>query len=154
MEMKKYIFKYFILFIFLLSYYTIPIINKRLKKEINISFINNFLVKSLYDDEASVSNTYITVKDFVIENNILYVFPLDNNVVLPIDVMICSVNNYETEVISIDKKYIISHFNREKNLYQFIDRNISLGTTLDYYIIKSDYINELVSKFIIYYEKI
>lgn len=153
-NLKKYIFKYFILLIFLLSYFTIPNLNKLLKKEINIPLINSFLAKSLYEDEKTVSNTYITVKDFIIEKDTLYVFPLDDNVVLPIDVMISSINNGETEVICIDKKYIISHFDRQKNLYQFVNRNIPLGKTLDFYIIKSEYINELASKFIIYYEKI
>lgn len=154
MNLKKYIFKYFILSILLLNYFFIPGINKILKKEINLSFVNNFLAKSIYEDETNVSNTYITVKDFIIENNILYVFPLDNNVILPIDVMISSINNDEIEVVSIDKKYIIGHFKRQKNLYQFVDKNIAIGTTKDFYIIKGDFIDEIAKKFIIYYEKI
>lgn len=154
MILKKCFFKYSILSIFLLSYFCIPSINKLFTKEINLYLTNSFFAKGLYDDEAVASNTYISVKDFIIEGDTLYVFPLDRRVVLPIDVMIVAVDNEEIEVIGVDKKYIIGHFNREKNLYQFVNRNTSIGNTDDFYVIKSDFIEEVASRLVINYEKV
>lgn len=153
--MKKII-KYISLVCFIFIYTFIPEINIFLSKEINYLYISCVVAESFYDDSVSVgTEEKILVSDYLVENNRLFVFPLDGKVILPIGVMITKINNKSIEVVAKDLKYKIFNLDSLKvKLYQYIPYNNSVGNTSSFYIIEGDNIDLLINNYEIYYEKV
>ena len=130
-------------------------VKKILNAEINTMAITNFLAENLYKDEANVASTDMTVRDFLVEGNCLYIFPLNHEVYLPIDVMIVSVGDSEMEVINSDTRFYIRHIGkRTKNLYQYVHSLNPLAYTDDFFIIESDDLSMIYLRLRIEYEKV
>lgn len=124
-----------------------------MSKEINYFKINYFLSKSLFN-EILVSNEPIEVMDYYIEGKYLYVFPVNDEIILPIDVIVNKVGK-EVELLNCDNILYVYNVNKmNKRLYQYVENGKVIGYTDDYYIIKSDNIENIVNKFIINYEAI
>ena len=151
---KKIIIKYSVLVVFILAYFFIMPINRFCNKEINLSLVNYVFGKSLYNDRAVV-NDYTEVIDYYIENDFLYIFPIEGEVKLPMDVSIAKISSEVIEVIDTDSRYYIYNIDkRKKALYQYVYSNEILGYTDDYYIIKSNNIDYIAKKLIINYEAV
>ena len=150
----KHIYKYSILVIILVLNFFISPINKILKTEINLTSITYIFGKSLYDD-ITVSNEYVEVIDYYIDNNLLYIFPINGEIKLPINVSIMKIDKEEIEVVDNNIRYYIYNIDKKnKSLYQYVHANDVLGYTSDYYIIKCENIDYIVGKLIINYESI
>ena len=150
----KLIYKYCILVLILILNFFISPINKILNKEINLTSITYIFGKSLYDD-ITVSNEYVEVIDYYIDNNLLYIFPINGEIKLPINVSIMKIDKEEIEVVDNNIRYYIYNIDKKnKSLYQYVHANDVLGYTSDYYIIKCENIDYIVGKLIINYESI
>lgn len=112
-------FKYLFLGIFLLLYYGLPFCKEVLDHEINYSAIASYVAKGLYEDSLTVSTTKLQVKDFVLEGDVLYIFPLNQEVKLPFGVMIASLKNDQMDVVDTQYRYTIGHY--EKNVSGFMN---------------------------------
>ncbi|MDE6655750.1 MAG: hypothetical protein K2J85_02030, partial [Anaeroplasmataceae bacterium] len=116
--MKKVLCKIILLVCLVASYLFFQPVKNFLDKEINTVAITKFLAENLYKDEENVASVPMVVRDFVIEEDRLYIFPLSGEVSLPIDVMIVAVEDGAVEVVNLDARYKISHIsNRSGNLY-------------------------------------
>lgn len=144
--------KWLLLSLVVLAYYFTPMYNI-LNKGINYLKYTSFFADSFYGD-IEVGNEEVMVRDFYINGNCLYIFPLNNEVILPIDVSISKINNDSIVVIDNQFNYEITHFESEVKLYAYIKSNDSLGYCEDYYVIYSDNINYIAKRLTIYYEKI
>lgn len=140
---------------FVAGYLLIDPIHSFLNKEINTVAITNFLAESLYKDEKNVSSEPMSVKDYILEDNRLYIFPLGNEVCLPIDMMIVSVEEGAVEVVNLDSRYRISHLTKRRgNLYQYIRSLNPFAYTDDFFIIEGNDLNAIAGRLAIYYEKV
>ena len=109
MKISKAIF----LLIFLFSYLFVPGINKILNHEINYLYISSIVANSFYEDIKTVStDEKLVVKDYLIEENRLYIFPMTNDVKLPIGVMISNKTLNSIEVVSLDDRFYIYNLDR------------------------------------------
>lgn len=150
----KLIYKYCILVLILILNFFISPINKILNKEINLTSITYIFGKSLYDD-ITVSNEYVEVIDYYIDNDLLYIFPINGEIKLPISVSIMKIDKEVIEVVDNNIRYYIYNIDKKnKSLYQYVHANDVLGYTSDYYIIKCENIDYIVGKLIINYESI
>ena len=150
----KLIYKYCILVLILILNFFISPINKILNKEINLTSITYIFGKSLYDD-ITVSNEYVEVIDYYIDNDLLYIFPINGEIKLPISVSIMKIDKEVIEVVDNNIRYYIYNIDKKnKSLYQYVHGNDVLGYTSDYYIIKCENIDYIVGKLIINYESI
>ena len=150
----KLIYKYCILVLILILNFFISPINKILNKEINLTSITYIFGKSLYDD-ITVSNEYVEVIDYYIDNDLLYIFPINGEIKLPISVSIMKIDKEVIEVVDNNIRYYIYNIDKKnKSLYQYVYANDVLGYTSDYYIIKCENIDYIVGKLIINYESI
>lgn len=150
----KHLYKYSILLLIIFLNFFISPINKILNKEINLTGITYIFGKSLYDD-ITVSNEYVEVMDYYIDNNLLYIFPINGEIKLPINVSIMKIDKEQIEVVDNNVRYYIYNIDKKsKSLYQYVHANVILGYTSDYYIIKSDNLDYIVSKLIINYESV
>ena len=150
----KHIYKYSILVIILVLNFFISPINKILNTEINLTSITYIFGKSLYDD-ITVSNEYVEVIDYYIDNDLLYIFPINGEIKLPISVSIMKIDKEVIEVVDNNIRYYIYNIDKKnKSLYQYVHANDVLGYTSDYYIIKCENIDYIVGKLIINYESI
>ncbi|MCM1196972.1 MAG: hypothetical protein NC310_07910, partial [Roseburia sp.] len=135
--MKKMLCKAILLAVLVTCYLCIEPVHKFLSKEINTVAITNFLAENLYKDEENVASVPMVVRDYVIEESRLYIFPLTTEVSLPIDVMIVTVSIDEIEVVNLDTRYKISHITkRTGNLYQYIHSLNSFASTDDFFIVE------------------
>lgn len=152
--MKKYR-KYFVLLILVGSYYCIEPIQQVLDYKINYAYVTSYLAKSLYEDTATVSAEKTMVKDYQIQGDVLYVFPLDGKVVLPFGVMIADISNTKMEVVNTADRYTISHF-RQKNvyLYSYVKEEYPLAYTDDFYIITGGNVRSVAAQLDIYYAQV
>ena len=150
----KLIYKYCILVLILILNFFISPINKILNKEINLTSITYIFGKSLYDD-ITVSNEYVEVIDYYIDNDLLYIFPINGEIKLPISVSIMKIDKEVIEVVDNNIRYYIYNIDKKnKSLYQYVHANDVLGYTSDCYIIKCENIDYIVGKLIINYESI
>ncbi len=141
--------------LFVASYLFIQPVQKFLDKEINTVAITNFLAENLYKDEENVASVPMVVKDYIVEENKLYIFPLNQEVSLPIDVMIVSVDDGIVEVVNLDARYKISHISkRTGNLYQYIHSLNSFGVTDDFFVVEGEDLTTISGRLSIYYEKV
>lgn len=137
------------------SYFFLEPVNMILSKNFNLLNVTRFFAESLYPEAGTVSQTPLVVKDYILIENTLYVFPLDDKVTLPIDVMVVGVDNFSLEVIDSDSRYVISNLkSRSKNLYQYVTSLNEIGTTADFYIVTGDNIDRISERLLIYYEKV
>ena len=115
MKISKAIF----LLIFLFSYLFVPGVNKILNHEINYLYISSIVANSFYEDIKTVStDEKLVVKDYLIEENRLYIFPMTNDVKLPIGVMISSKTLNSVEVVSLDDRFYI--YNLDEIIFLFL----------------------------------
>ncbi|MDE6660832.1 MAG: hypothetical protein K2J93_03285 [Anaeroplasmataceae bacterium] len=153
--MRKIIIKVVFLGLFVAGYLFLKPVQSILNKEINTVAITNFLAENLYKDEENVASVPMVVKDYVIEDNRLYIFPLTQEVSLPIDVMIVSVSDGEVEVVNLDTRFKISHLSkRTGNLYQYIHSINTIGMTDDFFVVEGDDLSVISGRLSIYYEKV
>ena len=153
--MKKILFKAVLLGIFVASYLFLKPVQNILNKEINTVAITNFLAENLYKDEENVASVPMVVKDYVVEGNRLYIFPLTQEVSLPIDVMIVSVSDGEVEVVNLDTRFKISHLSkRTSNLYQYVHSLNTIGMTDDFFVVEGEDLSIISGRLSIYYEKV
>ncbi|MDE7384921.1 MAG: hypothetical protein K2M84_04085 [Anaeroplasmataceae bacterium] len=153
--MKKILIKGIMLGLFVASYLFIQPVQKFLNKEINTVAITNFLAENLYKDEENVASVPMVVRDYIVEGNKLYVFPLSQEVSLPIDVMIVSVEEGAVEVVNLDTRFRISHISkRTGNLYQYVHSLNSFGLTEDFFVVEGEDLTTISGRLSIYYEKV
>ncbi|MDE5855920.1 MAG: hypothetical protein K2H06_02625 [Anaeroplasmataceae bacterium] len=153
--MKKILCKAVLLAVFVACYLFIEPVQSFLSKEINTVAITNFLAENLYKDEENVASVPMVVRDYIVEDNRLYIFPLNQEVSLPIDIMIVSVSADEVEVVNLDTRYKISHIaKRTGNLYQYIHSLNSFATTDDFFIVEGEDLTAISGRLSIYYEKV
>ncbi len=153
--MKKGIIKFVCIAVLLSGYFYLEPVKEILSKEINTIAVTNFLAKNLYRNEESVSSTPLYVKDYLMDGNRLYIFPLKNEITLPMDVMIVSVADGSMEVVNLDERYRISNVDQRKsNLYQYIHSKTVLGYTNDFFIVEGDNLDRIAGRLLIEYEKI
>lgn len=153
--LRKIIIKVVFLGLFVAGYLFLKPVQSILNKEINTVAITNFLAENLYKDEENVASVPMVVKDYVIEDNRLYIFPLTQEVSLPIDVMIVSVSDGEVEVVNLDTRFKISHLSkRTGNLYQYIHSINTIGMTDDFFVVEGDDLSVISGRLSIYYEKV
>ncbi len=152
MKISKAIF----LLIFLFSYLFVPGVNKILNHEINYLYISSIVANSFYEDIKTVStDEKLVVKDYLIEENRLYIFPMTNDVKLPIGVMISSKTLNSVEVVSLDDRFYIYNLEEINSyIYQYVDSFNSIGKTNDYVVIVGDDLSRIINKLEIYYEKV
>lgn len=154
-HLKKLLFKAILLCALVASYFFLEPVHNILDKEINTLAITSFLSQNLYKGESSVASEPMSVKDYVLKEERLYIFPLGNEVVLPIDVMVVSVEEGAIEVINSNTRYKISHINnRIGKLYQYIHSLNPLAYTDDFFVIEGDDLETLAGRINIYYEKV
>ena len=154
-HLKKLFIKGILLCAIVASYLYIEPVHEILDKELNTIAITRFLSENLYKDDSSVASEPMAVRDFLLEDNRLYIFPLGTEVVLPIDVMIVSVEENSMEVINSDSRYRISHFTkRTGNLYQYVHSHNPIAYTNDFFIIEGEDLQTVVGRIQIYYEKV
>lgn len=153
--MKKTILKGCLLAAFLCSYFFIPSVQTVLNQKINTVTVTNFLAKNLYKNEKTVSSIPLVVKDYILQDNRLYIFPLDEVVSLPIDVMIVEVEDTYIEVVNLDARYRISNiYKRAGNLYQYVNGLNELAYTKDFFVVEGDNLEVISERLTIYYEKV
>ena len=152
MKISKAIF----LLIFLFSYLFVPGVNKILNHEINYLYISSIVANSFYEDIKTVStDEKLVVKDYLIEENRLYIFPMTNDVKLPIGVMISNKTLNSVEVVSLDDRFYIYNLDEINSyIYQYIDSFNSIGKTNDYVVIVGDDLSRIINNLEIYYEKV
>lgn len=126
-----------------------------MSKEINTVAITNFLAENLYKDEENVASVPMVVQDFILQDGKLYIFPLNQEVSLPIDTMIVGVEDGAVEVVNLDTRYRISNLSkRTGNLYQYIHSLNSFGYTNDFFVVEGDDLEQISGRLSIYYEKV
>ena len=153
--MKKVIFRSCLLIVVVASYFFLNPVQQILNYEFNFIATTRFFASSLFDDTANVSATPLVVKDYMLIDERLYIFPLDDKVTLPIDVMVVGVDVGLIEVIDSDTRYTISNLtSRSKNLYQYVSSLNDLGTTADFYVVDGDNLNRISQRLLIYYERV
>jgi len=152
MKISKAIF----LLIFLFGYLFVPGINKILNHEINYLYISSIVANSFYEDIKTVStDEKLVVKDYLIEENRLYIFPMTNEVKLPIGVMISSKTLNSIEVVSLDDRFYIYNLDEINSyIYQYVDSFNIIGKTNDYVVIVGDDLSRIINNLEIYYEKV
>lgn len=153
--MKKF-YKGLGLIVFILTYMFIPSVADVCDYEINYLYISSVVAESFYEDVSSVStDEKLLVRDYVIEDDRLYIFPLSNDIKLPIGVMVASKSKDFLEVVSLNDRYYIYNIDETNiNLYQYVDNEISLGKTNSYYLIIGDNLGKIINQLEIYYEKV
>lgn len=153
--MKKELLKIFLLGIFVASYYFFSPVKDFLTREINMIHTTRFLARSLYEEDKDVAEVPFVVKDYILLEDRLYIFPLDDKVSLPIDVMISRVEKDWIEVVDYDKCYTIYNLkSRSKNLYQFVPSFQEFGLTADFFVIEGEDLSSIYERLFIYYEKV
>ncbi len=152
--MKK-IFKWLSLALIISCYLFIQPIQSIFNYEFNIIGLNQFLSESLFKKDESVAAIPLYVKDYILKEDCLYIFPLTNEVSLPVDVMVVKIEEGQMEVITLDERFIIRNLKEHsKNLYQYVYSLNSLGTTNDFFVVEGTAVEEIASRLVIYYEKI
>lgn len=153
--MKKFLCKMALLALFVLVYFFVEPITNILNAEINTVAITNFLAENLYKNDESVASVDLVVKDYVLDGECLYIFPLGQEVSLPIDMMIVEVFDGGVEVVNLDSRFRISHIkNRKKNLYQYVHGLNSFATTDDFFLVEGDNLSMISKRLQIHYEKV
>lgn len=148
-------FKYLFLGIFLLLYYGLPFCKEVLDHEINYSAIASYVAKGLYEDSLTVSTTKLQVKDFVLEGDVLYIFPLNQEVKLPFGVMIASLKNDQMDVVDTQYRYSIGHYEKKcVRLYEYKKEEAVLATTGDFYTITGTDLNRIIARLEIDYAQV
>lgn len=144
-----------LLLLVVLCYVFIEPVNQFFNTEINTMAITNFLAENLYKNDESVASVDLVVKDYVLEGECLYIFPLSQEVALPIDMMIVEVFDGGVEVVNLDSRFRISRIkNRSKNLYQYVHGMNPFATTDDFFIVEGDNLSMISLRLQIYYEKV
>lgn len=144
-----------LLICFVACYLFVEPINQFLGKEINTIAITNFLAENLYKDEENVASVPMTVLDFAVIDDKLYIFPLNQEVSLPIDMMIVSVEEGAVEVVNLDTRYRISNLSkRTGNLYQYIHSLNTFAYTNDFFVVEGENLEQISGRLSIYYEKV
>lgn len=155
MILLKKIIKYGILGIILGGYFFINPLKDFLTYEINGIQLTSFLAKNLYQTDEVSSPEPLLVKDYLLNDDRLYIFPIDDKITLPIDVLIVEVKKEVLTVIDGDSRYQISNFDsRQVNLYQYIYSRSTIGTTNDFFVIDGDNVKSIVERLSIAYEKV
>lgn len=153
--LKKILCKAILLGLLVASYLFIDPVQEFLGKEINTVAITNFLAENLYKDEENVASVPMVVKDYILQEDRLYIFPLNQEVSLPIDIMIMAVKEDMLEVVNLDSRYTIRHIDKRiGNLYQYIHSLNSFATTEDFFIVEGDNLQAISGRLSIYYEKV
>ncbi|MDE6013493.1 MAG: hypothetical protein K2G50_00960 [Anaeroplasmataceae bacterium] len=134
--MKKILIKCFLLVTLVSSYFFIAPVHSILSKSIDFFSVGRFVATSLYEDTKTVSTTPVVVKNYAIVEDRLYVFPLDERVILPVDSMIVEVKQEALEFLALDNRYTLSHYNKTKaHLYEYVYAFNDLSYTNDFYVI-------------------
>ncbi len=153
--MKKVLIKGSLLLGVIAAYFFLSPVKAVLNYQFNFIATTRFFASSLFDNSTSVAATPLVVRDYLLIDDRLYIFPLDDKVCLPIDVMVVGVDEGFIEVIDTDTRYTISNLTkRSKNLYQYVNSLNDLGTTADFYVIDGDNLNRISQRLLIYYEKV
>lgn len=144
--------KYILLIILVISYFIFEPIKRALDYELNPIGISYVFGKNMYD-EVLVSNEFIEVLDYYLEDDTLYILPINGEIKLPFNISIYKVYSDSIVVVDNEAKYhLYGVNNRKKNLYQYVYAKETIGYSADYYFIKSDNLDYIISKIIINYE--
>ena len=153
--MKKILIKCFLLVTLVSSYFFITPIHNILSKSIDFFNVGRFVATSLYEDTKTVSTTPVVVKNYAIVEDRLYIFPLDERIILPVDCMIVEVKQEFLEFLALDNRYTLSHYDKAKaHLYEYVHSLNELAYTNDFYVIDGKNVGLLAERLTIYYEKV
>ncbi len=153
--MKKIILKIVLLTGIACSYLFIPAIQGILSYPISFFSMGRYVAKGLYEDATAVSTSSLVVKDYTLLDGRLYIFPLDEQIVLPVDMMVCEVGQDSLEFIALDERYTLSHYKTSNvYIYQYVHAQNKIGTTYDFYVIDGEEVALIAERLTIYYEKI
>lgn len=123
-------------------------------KELDLKYIN-YIAPSLYYDDIPVVSKDIDVIDYFINNDLLYVKPVNNKMVLPISGLITKINKNYIVLSTDDGIYNIMNYNNKLvYLYQYYNSFAELGTTDDYYIIEGKNLKNIVNRLNIIYDEV
>lgn len=123
-------------------------------KELDLKYIN-YIAPSLYYDDIPVVSKDIDVIDYFINNDLLYVKPVNNKMVLPISGLITKINKNYIVLSTDDGIYNIMNYNNKLvYLYQYYNSFDELGTTDDYYIIEGKNLKNIVNRLNIIYDEV
>lgn len=152
--MKKWI-KYAVMLLIVSGYFLVGEIKNVMDYPINYMAISSYVAKGLYEGEATVSTENILVKDYLIEGDNLYIFPLNGEVVLPIGVMVASIEKNKIEVVSSNQRFMISHFDKSNILlFQYVHASTVIASSQDYYVVTGSDIRSIAGRLDIYYAQV
>lgn len=153
--MKKIGIKIGVLVFMLCGYFFIEPIKNILTYPINQVLVGRAVASHLYDESEAVASVPIVVADYVLEEDMLYIFPIDGKVLLPMDIMVCNVSFDSIEVVSDNLRYEIFHYNHlNVHLYQYVHAKNEIGSTSDFYAIRGSDVQKIAERLTIYYEKV
>lgn len=153
--MKKLLIKCFLLVTLVSSYLFITPAHNVLSKSVDFFSVCRFVATSLYADTKTVAATPVVVKNYAIVEDRLYVFPLDERIILPVDSMIVEVEHDSLEFLALDNRYTLSHYDKTKaRLYEYVYALNELAYTNDFYVIDGKDVGLLAERLTIYYEKV
>ncbi len=153
--MKKIGIKIAALLMILCGYFWVEPVANMLSYPINQVLVGRAVASHLYDESEAVASVPIVVADYVLEEDMLYIFPIDGKVLLPMDIMVCNVSFASIEVVADDLRYEIFHYNHLKvHLYQYVHAKNELGSTSDFYTIRGSDVQKIAERLTIYYEKV
>lgn len=121
--------------------------------EINVVRVVSRVSSNLYDEYTSVGQTDISVLNYYIKNDIIYITPINNEVILPVNGIISKINKNGVYIETTDGVLCISNINNlNYRLYQYYDAYSILGSAEEFTI--SLDIDLVSSEYIIDYEKV
>lgn len=121
--------------------------------EINVVRVVSRVSSNLYDEYTSVGQTDISVLNYYIKNDIIYISPINNEVILPVNGIISKINKNGVYIETTDGVLCISNINNlNYRLYQYYDAYSILGSAEEFTI--SLDIDLVSSEYIIDYEKV
>ena len=97
-----------------------------------------FIGDNLFKNEITVSNEKIEVIDYEVKDNLLYIYPINNQVILPLDGIITNKCNNRITISNVYCNFDVYLDDCRLFLYQYYDNNTVLGNCNNYYVIKAD----------------
>ena len=119
-----------------------------LVQEIKPFYISNIMASNLYYDTVKVSNEKIDVIDYYVYEDLLFITPIKNNVMLPISGMIYKVKKDYISIEANGSIYEIYNIKSNYLLYQYYQAGSILGKS-DEVIIKSSEYDNIINNIMI-----
>lgn len=121
--------------------------------EFNLFEFSNIFYGNIFNSTKTVSNEYIEVKNYSVENDCLFIEFNSNSVISPIDGVVQSVNKNSFTISDDEALYTFYLENYKVNIYENIKCNSVIGTGSSL-IIESSAISLILERLIISYEEV